>query len=155
MNVSESLGSLVGKWKGKNSLYLSWVEESPFVSESNAAVAFSAQGKFLKIEYDWIYEEKTQDGLILLGTDKTTESIKAFWIDSWHMSDKLMISEGKQDANGAISLKGFYQVPEHPDWGWRTVIESETPNSFKITMYNVSPEGAEDLAVEVIFEREK
>ncbi len=155
MSIPEQFGKLVGKWRGRNNLYLSWVEESPFVSDSNALIAFSAQGKFLKIEYDWIYEGKTQDGLILLGNNKNSEIIKAFWIDSWHMSDKLMISEGLQDEVGAISLKGFYQVPDHPDWAWRTVIEAGNDDSFKITMYNVSPEGVEDLAVEAVYERQK
>ena len=149
-----NFGNLIGRWRGKNSLYLSWMEDSPFVSESNALVAFSAQGKFLKIEYDWIYEGKMQDGLILLGNDKDSDLIKAFWIDSWHMNDKLMISEGSKSASDTISLKGFYQVPEHPDWGWRTMIEAENADSFKITMYNVSPEGAEDLAVTAVYEKQ-
>lgn len=154
MSIPENLGNLVGNWFGTKTLYLSWVDESPFMSDSNASVAFSAQGKFLKIEYDWIYEGKKQDGLILLGNDKDSDLIKAFWIDSWHMSDKLLISEGAKSENNFVSLKGFYQVPEHPDWGWRTVIESENSDSFKITMFNVSPEGVEDLAVEAIYERQ-
>lgn len=70
------------------------------------------------------------------------------------MSDKLLISEGAKSENNFVSLKGFYQVPEHPDWGWRKVIESENSDSFKITMFNVSPEGVEDLAVEAIYERQ-
>lgn len=153
MNIYEHFDKLTDNWRGKNSLYLSWIENSPFVSESNASVAFSAQGKFLKIEYDWIYEGKKQDGLILLGTDTKSVLIKAFWIDSWHMSDKLLISEGIKEADESVNLKGFYQVPDHPDWGWRTVIESENETLFKITMYNVTPEGTEDLAVEAIYER--
>ena len=153
MIISQKLGALIGDWRGENRLYLSWIEESPFVSESNALIAFSAQGKFLKIEYDWIYDGKKQDGLILLGNDKDSDTIRAFWIDSWHMSDKLMISDGKTNESGAISLKGFYQVPDHPDWGWRTVIETDNEYSFKITMYNVSPEGVKDLAVEGIYEK--
>lgn len=153
MIISESFGKLIGRWSGTNRLHLSWMPESPFESASNALISFSAQRKFLKIEYDWIYDEKLQDGLILVGNEKNSDAIKTFWIDSWHMSDKLMISEGRADESGNISVKGFYQVPEHPDWGWRTVFEMENENSFKMTMYNVSPEGAEDLAVEAVYER--
>jgi Protein of unknown function (DUF1579) len=153
MNIFQKFEKLLGKWRGKNNLYLTWIQEMPFVSDSNALINFSAQGKFLKIEYDWIHNDKKQDGLILLGNDKNSESIKAFWIDSFHQSDKLMISEGLQDPNGSISLKGFYEVKDNPDWGWRTVIESENSNSFKIKMFNVSPEGVEDLAVEAIYEK--
>lgn len=154
MSVPEIFGRLIGDWSGTNRLHVSWMKENPIRdSDSKATIAFSAQGKFLKIEYDWLYEEQKQEGLILLGNEKIGESVKAFWIDSWHMGDKFMVSEGVQNGNGSISLKGFYAVPDHPDWGWRTVIESENPESFKITMYNVSPEGVEDLAVEASFER--
>ena len=122
-------------------------------SPSEAIIDFSAQGKFLKIEYDWIFESVRQEGLILLGNENDSDLIKSFWIDSWHLSDKFMVSEGERTENGAISMKGFYTVPENPDWGWRTIIESENENSFKIVMYNVTPEGVEDLAVEAIYER--
>ena len=108
----------------------------------------------LKIEYDWTFEESVQEGLILIGDEKDSDLIKAFWIDSWHLSDKFMVSEGRLDMQGAISLKGFYAVPEHPDWGWKTVIEPARGNSFKIIMYNVSPEGEESLAVEMELKRQ-
>lgn len=154
MSVPEQLAKLTGNWSGKSRLHLSWMPESPFNSDSNASIALTAKGGFLKIEYDWSYDGRTQEGLILLGTEKDSDLIKAFWIDSWHLNDKFMVSEGRQDGSGAFSLKGFYAVPDHPDWGWRTVIGSESENAFKIIMYNVSPAGAEDLAVEAIYNRD-
>jgi hypothetical protein len=154
MSVPEVLGKLIGEWSGTNRLYTSWIKENPVrETDSKATVAFSAQGRFLKIEYDWSFDETKQEGLILLGDEKDTQSVKAFWIDSWHMGDKFMVSEGAQNGSGAISMKGFYAVPDHPDWGWRTVIESKNPDSFKITMYNVSPEGVEELAVEANYKK--
>ena len=154
MSVPEKFAKLVGEWRGTNRLHTPWIKENPIRdSESNALVAFSAQGKFLKLEYDWTYDEKEQAGLILLGNEENAVSFKSFWIDSWHLSDKFMVSEGERTENGAISMKGFYTVPENPDWGWRTIIESENENSFKIVMYNVTPEGVEDLAVEANYKR--
>lgn len=154
MSVPEKLEKLVGEWHGKNCLYLPWLAESPFESEAKAAISFSARGRFLKIEYDWIYEEKTQEGLILIGKENNSDLIKAFWIDSWHLSDKFMVSEGKAKNGGAISIRGFYVVPDNPDWSWRTNIETENDNAFKIVMYNISPEGEETLAVETIYNRQ-
>lgn len=151
MQVPENLSKLVGQWKGNYRLYLTWLEESIFESETNALVDFTAKGRFLKIEYDWSHQEKAHEGLILLGKDKTSEKIIAFWIDSFHLSDKYMVSEGDFDENGNPSLKGFYSVPGHPDWGWRTVFDFHAENSFKIIMYNVSPEGVEELAVEAVY----
>lgn len=155
MSVPENLEKLIGEWSGTNKLYLSWVEESPFESRSNAAINFSAKGIFVKIEYDWSYEGKTQEGLILIGKENDSELIKSFWIDSWHLSDKFMVSEGDYKAGEKISVKGYYAVPNHPDWGWRTIIEGADESSFKLTMYNVSPEGEEFLAVESVYSKSK
>jgi len=155
MSVPEILEKLVAKWRGVNRLYTTWIPDNPVRETiSRAIVELTARGRFLKIEYDWTFDEAMQEGLILIGDEKDSDSIKAFWIDSWHLSDKFMVSEGFRGNNGAISLKGFYAVPDHPDWGWRTVIETERDNSFKITMYNVSPEGEEALAVEMEFKRQ-
>jgi hypothetical protein len=155
MNFNEILNKLVGKWRGINRLHTTWIKENP-VSETNssAIIELTARGRFLKIEYDWTFEDSPQEGLILIGNENESDSIKAFWIDSWHLSDKFMVSEGRLDENDVISLKGFYTVPDNPDWGWRTIIEPESNNSFKIVMYNVSPEGEESLAVEMEFHRQ-
>jgi Protein of unknown function (DUF1579) len=156
MNFYEILNKLVGKWRGTNRLHTTWIKENPVrETNSSAIVELTARGRFLKIEYDWTFEESLQEGLILIGNENESESIKAFWIDSWHLSDKFMVSEGRLDKNDVISLKGFYTVPDNPEWGWRTIIEPESNNSFKIVMYNVSPEGEESLAVEMEFERQK
>lgn len=154
MSVPTQLTDLIGNWSGINRLHLPWLPENPIQeSPSDASVAFTAQGKFLKIEYDWIYEDKTQDGMILLGEEKNADLIKIFWVDSWHMGDKLLISEGVLTEQNVVSCKGFYAVPDHPDWGWRTEIESMNNNSFKITMFNITPEGEESLAVELNYQR--
>jgi len=155
MSVPEILEALVGKWRGVNRLFTTWIAENPVRETiSIAVIELTARGRFLKIEYDWTYDETVQEGLILLGDDKETDSIKAFWIDSWHLSDKFMVSEGIRASDGTISLKGFYAVPDHPDWGWKTIIEPERDNLLKINMYNVSPEGEETLAVEMELKRQ-
>jgi Protein of unknown function (DUF1579) len=155
MNFYEILNKSVGKWSGINRLHTPWIEENP-VRESNstAVIELTARGRFLKIEYDWTFEYALQEGLILIGNENESDSIKAFWIDSWHLSDKFMVSEGRLGADDIISLKGFYTVPENPDWGWRTIIEPKSEDSFKILMFNVSPEGEETLAVEMMFKRQ-
>lgn len=153
MQVPENLSRFVGDWKGNYRLYQSWEEESIFDSETNALVDFTAKGRFLKIEYDWSHQEKPHEGLILLGQDKDSDKIIAFWIDSFHLSDKYMVSEGDLDEGGNPSLKGFYAVAGHPDWSWRTIFDFQAEDFFKITMYNVSPEGIEYLAVEAAYSK--
>ncbi len=154
MSIPENLKKLTGKWKGTNRLYTTWIEENP-VQDSNSVAEVNLEGndKFLKVEYDWVYENENQEGLLLIGSEKDSEEVKAFWIDSWHMGDKFMSFDGKFSGD-SILMQGFYEVPNHPDWGWRTDIVFDNENSFKIVMYNVSPEGAEDLAVEAEFSRQ-
>lgn len=153
MSIPENFKKLAGKWRGTNLLYTTWIVENP-VSESDSSciVEFAANEKFLKIEYDWIFENEKQNGLLLIGSEKDLGKAQAIWVDSWHMSDKFMICEGKY-AGDSILMKGFYKVPNHTDWCWRTDIVFSDENSFKIIMYNVSPEGEEDLAVEAIYDR--
>lgn len=156
MSVPEILVKLVGSWRGVNRLHTTWVPENPVrESVTTAVVDLTARGRFLKIEYDWTFDDAAQEGLILIGDEKNSDLIKAFWIDSWHLSDKFMVSEGVRNSAGTILLKGFYTVPDHPDWGWRTDIQAVDENSFKISMYNVSPEVEETLAVEIELNRQK
>lgn len=152
MSVPEKIQNLVGKWRGINRLHTVWIPENPVrETSSQATVELTARGRFLKFEYDWSFEDAPQEGLILLGSED--ENYKTFWIDSWHMGSKFMVSEGIA-AHGTISLKGFYAVPDHPDWGWQTIFDLSNENTFKITMLNVSPEGEETIAVEMHFERQ-
>ncbi len=151
MSIPENFTKLVGEWRGLNRLHTPWMEDDPInesVAEANVKTA--AIEKFLKIEYTWIYEEKPQAGILLVGGEENLA--KAVWIDSWHNGDNFMNCEGNFEGN-LIKIKGFYKVPDHPDWGWTTEIFFENENSFKVIMHNVTPEGEESLAVESIYEK--
>jgi hypothetical protein len=52
------------------------------------------------------------------------------------------------DAN----CKGSYQVEGYPEWYWRIVF-SRDGDTFKMTMFNISPEGEETLAVDAVYQR--
>ena len=109
-------------------------------------------GQFLSIEYTWSYEGEVQEGLLIVGCDSDSDAVQAVWTDSWHSKNVLMLCNGTVNSDGGISVMGHYSVPEHPDWGWRTeIIPNE--DGFRYAMYNVSPEGAEDIAVETDFVR--
>jgi len=153
MSVGQKLSNLVGTWKGINRLHTPWMPKKIHESESTAVVRSKMNGQFLSIEYTWSYEGELQEGMLVIGCDAKSDAAQAVWTDSWHSKNVLMVCNGTADITGAISVTGSYAVPENPDWGWRTVI---TPNeeSFSYAMYNVSPEGTEDLAVETEFSRD-
>ena len=74
--------------------------------------------------------------------------VTAQWIDTWHMGDKVLSCQGAVARDGAISVRVSYAAPPGPDWGWRTDITANAGQSLRIVMYNITPDGKEDLAVE-------
>jgi hypothetical protein len=152
MGVNIDLTQYVGTWTGTNKLYLSGADGAVRQSQSTLNVSLKANAQFVAFEYTWAYEGVPQEGIILLGCDTKSAAVQTVWTDSWHSSHTFMLSDGKTTENGAISVKGYYRVEGHPDWGWRTDIIPGN-DTIRIVMYNVSPEGDEDLAVETDFVR--
>lgn len=152
MSLNEDLAEYAGSWSGTNKLYLSWLPDPLRESESKLNVALKSNGQFIAFEYMWEYESEPQEGLILLGCDTKSNAVQTVWTDSWHSSHTLMLSDGMAADDGSISVKGYYKVKNNPDWGWRTDIIPSS-NLLRIAMYNVSPEGVEELAAETDFTR--
>jgi hypothetical protein len=152
MSVNDDLAKYVGTWTGTNNLYLSWLPDPLRQSQSTLNVSLKANGQFVAFEYTWAYEGEPQEGIILLGCDTRSDAVQTVWTDSFHSSHTFMLSDGNVAENGDISVKGYYKVEGHPDWGWRTDIISGD-EKLRLVMYNVSPEGEEELAVETDFIR--
>jgi Protein of unknown function (DUF1579) len=144
---------LIGTWAGNNLLRTSWLTPPEHQSPSNLSVTPVAKGKFLAFTDTWSHEDVSQEGLIILGYDKQQDVATAAWVDSWHMSSKIMSYQGTIDEQGLIDLRGSYEAPPGPDWGWRIVITPAPGKELLIVMYNCSPEGAEELAVQAEYKR--
>lgn len=152
MAIDQTLKGLTGNWSGTNRLNLPWLPEPVVESASTATVTERVNGQCLEIAYTWEYEGKPQEGLIILDLSSDGSKAVAFWTDSWHSANVLMLCEGTAEENGRVNIKGSYSVPDHPDWGWRTEIIPEG-DKFKYLMFNVTPEGEEQWAVETEFSR--
>ena len=153
MNLTEIQNNLIGDWDGKNLLRLSWVTPPDNYSPSRLSVAPVAKGKFLLFTYTWSHENIPHEGVILLGYDNNQGVATAAWVDSWHMSGKIFSCQGTIDQQGAIDLRGSYEAPPGPDWGWRITINSDSGKQLQIVMHNCTPEGAEELAVQADYTR--
>lgn len=152
MTIPTKLTTLVGPWTGAHRLWLSPAEPVR-ESAATATVTLAGQGKFISIAYTWA-EDGPQDGLLMIGQAANSDTVHAAWIDSWHYSDKLMNCVGSLTPQGGFSVKGFYPAPPGPDWGWRIVIEPHASDAWQMLMFNVTPEGQEQLAVEALFTRQ-
>jgi hypothetical protein len=151
MSINKDFAKFNGNWKGTNKLYLSWLPEPLKESDSLMTVSLKANGQFVQFDYTWSYEGEPQEGLLVLGCDDKSNAVQTVWTDSWHSRHAFMVSDGTAN-DGIVSVKGFYKVAGHPDWGWRTDI-IPADDSFKVIMYNVSPDGVEELAIETEYQR--
>lgn len=148
--IPENFANLSGMWDGTKRLIMS--PKDPIRDcDAVACVGLEANGKFLKINYEWSFEGKHQEGLILFNVDKNSQA-KSVWFDSFHQSDDFMNAIGTL-ADKKISVKANYTQPEYSDWAWRTTLEPTDDNSFVFNMFNVFPDGTEAPAVEMKFKR--
>jgi hypothetical protein len=152
MNGFSNLITLTGRWRGA---YRLTVEPGAPAreSQSTAVVAPVAGGRFARIDYTWGDRDKPEDGSILFGRDRERGVVTALWVDSWHMSDKVMTCEGPSTDAGSLEVRGSYAAPPGPDWGWRTVVETAEEDELRMLMYNLSPGGKEEPAVEASYRR--
>jgi hypothetical protein len=152
MNFDDIKSGSVGSWAGDNILRLSWMEPQEYHSPSELSVAPTVGGKYLSFAYTWSHKNMPQEGLLLIGYDAKNKVANAVWVDSFHASEKPLALSGAVDGQGKIDLRGTYEVPNHPEWGWRIVIGA-SGEALEIVMYNVSPEGEEDLAVRADYKK--
>ena len=152
MTFNEIEDQMIGGWTGENLLRLSWLTPSDFRSDSMLTATRAVGDKFLMIDYTWNHEDAAHAGLLLIGFDKEREIVNATWADSWHSSVKPLALAGKINEQGVIDLHGSFEVPNSADWLWRIVVTPAT-ETLQIVMYNGSPEGVEDLAVQAEYRR--
>lgn len=153
-NVATPLAPLAGRWRGATRLHTPWTTPATHDSDTTAVVAPVGDGRFATVAYTWTHEGKPCDGALLIGREPAGDVAHASWVDSWHQSAKPLTCTGTVDAAGTLSVRGSYPAPEGPDWGWRIVLDAPDDASFRIVMYNVTPDGEESLAVESRYTRD-
>ena len=142
--------SLAGRWSA------SYVLQDPEHgladnSASTATVTSMLSDRFVRIEYTWAYKGAPQEGSILIGCEPSGV-VTAVWIDSFHNGRRMMVCTGSATDDGGIDVRGSYPAAPGPDWGWRTQLTPST-DAWTMTMFNVWPDGREDLAVKARYER--
>lgn len=149
----ESLFDLEGQWEGTYKLWFS-SPDPHCESSTSAGIKKGVRGTCVKIAYDWVYEDKPQEGLLIFSFDPNRELVRMAWFDSFHMANDFLSCEGFA-AEGAVNVAGSYNAPVGPAWRWRTVIEPGDGDDFRMLMYNIHPNGTEEIAVEAAYARTK
>jgi hypothetical protein len=136
--------NLPGTWSGTSRLFF---EGKEMDSASAVEIRLVGQGQFLSVAYTWQYNKQPQDGLIIIPTALGAQAADAVWLDSWHMSSQIMQCKATLAPSGAAALLGSYPAPPGPDWGWRIETGGENDGSLSMRMFNITPQGREQIAV--------
>ena len=152
MNLTDLSDHFLGNWEGTKELYFTGPPDPDNVSASTLVVVPIAKGKFLSFAYTWSFKDEEHEGFLLIGNGNAKGVATAAWVDSFHMSGKIMACEGAVDEQARINVLGSYEPLPDPDWGWRIEVIPKG-KSLQIIMHNISPEGEEVLAVRAMYER--
>ncbi len=151
--VHRKLSGLVGSWEGTTK---TWFEPGVLADESpiRGTTRSILDGRFILHEYNSSLKGKPLSGVATFGFDLTTGTYQCAWVDSFHMSTAILLSESTNSAGKLFSALGSYGVPGVAErWGWKTEIEMPDDNKLAITMFNIAPSGEEAKAVETIYTR--
>ena len=146
---------LQGSYKGTYSLWIS-PEQEPHISETQLAITSQLDNTLLQLAYNWEFEHKIQMGILGFTYHPKKELVSAVWTDTWHMRNEFMHCKGLLNKAGSLMVNGQYQAGKGPDWGWKTILEpeSEDQSLLRLTMYNVTPAGEQQLAVQADYTKQ-
>jgi hypothetical protein len=150
MDDLDRLRALAGDWQGTNAVLLPGA--APHEAATALAVSTVVAGSFVQLAYSWAFDGAPQEGLLLVGGDPAQTTLVGVWLDSWHMAHAVMQLAGEAAIDGVVALRGRYSVPESADWGWRIELEPGAAQ-LALRMYNIAPDGAEELGVEAAYSR--
>ena len=138
-----------GLWRGTSRLTLGPDTDA---SPTTAALAPAIGGHFWRLAYTWIYQNRPQEGELLVGYDPRTDLATVHWADTFHTGDTVMACTGTVGDDGVVDVAGTFAAPSGPDWGWRIVVEPVGREALRVVMHSVSPEGEVAPAVEATYE---
>jgi hypothetical protein len=146
VSAIEALFPYAGDWRGESRLVLHRPVEATYPSVMTATIEPAMQQQALLLRYAWAVEDEPQDGLLVL--NQHAGFVSGYWFDSWHLAGTSMAMRGSAEAGGSVSVYGNYPASDGPDWGWRIVLEPAAGAHVRFRMFNIPPDGGEELAVD-------
>ena len=147
MTTLEQLAACAGRWQGTNRLHTpdtGFLDDTPGTLEVTPILG----GRFVRLDYTWRWDDQPQSGAMIVGHEDKANVDTAYWVDTWHNSDKGMLCRGPAGSGDSMTVAGTYAAPPGPDWGWDIVLTPKPGESFEIVMHVYTPEGEQGPAVE-------
>lgn len=118
-----------------------WLDpEGNVANQSDCQITIEAK----EISYSWSYKNEIQNGRF------TFNANGAMWVDTWHQSQAVQCSN-EPEAWGLFTLFHSYEVPDNPNWAWRSKFSERPDGSLVLQMTNIAPWGEEGRAVRMVF----
>lgn len=148
------LARLVGGWSGLARTYLD-PSKPPLEARWDGELTSVLGGRFVRLTYRSELEGAPLAGELLVAFESGEGLWRTSWVDSFHTGTAILMSTGQGGAAAApICVTGsYFAAPGHPHWGWRTELDDRHPERLHLRMFNVSPEGQEDLGVDIALRR--
>ena len=140
-----------GTWTGEALTFID-PDRGPEKAKWRGQIELLFGGRFAEFLYAGEVLEKAHQGRLLFAFENDEAQWRTCWLDTFHTGTTLLVSNGPP-SDGVISVKGDYFVNGHPRWGWRTELDDRRDDELTFRMFNVKPDGAEELAVEVLLTR--
>ncbi|MEM6838935.1 MAG: hypothetical protein AAF609_19030 [Cyanobacteria bacterium P01_C01_bin.120] len=126
------------KWRGQGERWLD--------PEGNSAEHYDCE---LEIEndsivYSWLHENEAKNGRF------TFNETGASWFDTWHQQNAVQCLN-VPNAWGIFTVRYEYEVPNNPNWAWRSKLSQRPDDSLVLQMTNIAPWGEEGRSVRMIF----
>jgi hypothetical protein len=113
---------------------------------SVAIVTPMIDNKFIRLDYEWDILGLAKEGSLMFSCDEKSGKSTAYWMDSYHLGEKVMKCKGYAPNVGSISVMGSYGVAGQPDWYWRILVWI-VERDLHLKMVNISPEQIEREAI--------
>ncbi|WP_141737062.1 hypothetical protein [Marinobacter sp. X15-166B] len=139
--INERLAKLTGtRWTGTGELWLDPAGNTAAYYACELTIENDA------IHYSWWYDKAPQNGSFTFFDENG-----AIWVDSWHQQNPVRCVNNPE-AWGIFTVSHAYEVPDSPDWGWRSRLSQRPDGSLVLQMTNITPWGEEGRAVRMVFD---